>query len=210
MMNAERRQSGDEGVAASIYDGEISKLDVEASATSAASAAASTITAPIVSIFPVTQTVDGSEQVHAATITLFPAAGATAASGSHHGLNSGKTAGIAVGSAVGAILLALLGLLLWRRRAVRSSSHWRNRMHGGWQDLEGKRAIPVDNHASASAYPADVKRPIELDTAQVSRVDPMAPTFTRAPRRPSNPYTDTPTHKRSDSGYAPPSVATAY
>ncbi|KAL1714245.1 hypothetical protein EV715DRAFT_276752 [Schizophyllum commune] len=200
MLNLERRQSVVSDIAASVYDGEISKMKAEASIASAASAAAATITSPIVSIFPVTQTVGGSVDVEVATVTVRPAASGTnaASSSTHHGLDSGKKAGIAVGSAVGAIILALLALLLWRRKAVRSPEHWRNRVHS-WQNLEGKRAVPVET--SSSSYSVDVKKPLDLEMGQVASQPGLtqAPIFMKVPRRPA-PSADVPSHRRSDSG----------
>ncbi|KAI5823980.1 hypothetical protein K523DRAFT_285840 [Schizophyllum commune Tattone D] len=199
MLNLERRQSVVSDIAASVYDGEISKMKAEASIERAASAAAATITSPIVSIFPVTQTVGGSVDVEVATVTVRPtASGTNAVPSAHHGLDSGKKAGIAVGSAVGAIILALFALLLWRRKAVRSPEHWRNRAHG-WQNLEGKRAVPAEG--SLSAYPVDVKKPLDLEMGQVAPQAEFkqAPIFMKIPRRPA-PSADVPSHRRSDSG----------
>ncbi|KAL1744667.1 hypothetical protein HDZ31DRAFT_38113 [Schizophyllum fasciatum] len=199
MPNVERRQLSDSNIAASVYDGEISKLQAQASIASAASAAAATITAPFVSIFPVTQTVGGSIEVSPATVTVLPAASGTiaASNSARHGLNGGKKAGIAVGSAVGAIILALLALLLWRRKAVRSPNHWRNRAHN-WQDLEvNKRPVPNDGYLSP--YPADVKRPVDVEMGEVvPQVNTHAPVYLQALRRPE-PSADVPSHRRSDS-----------
>ncbi|KAI5890761.1 uncharacterized protein SCHCODRAFT_02632813 [Schizophyllum commune H4-8] len=200
MLDLERRQSIVSDIAASVYDGEISKMKAEASIASAASAAAATITSPIVSIFPVTQTVGGSVEVDVATVTVRPTASGTnaASSSAHHGLDGGKKAGIAVGSAVGAIILALLVLLLWRRKAVRSPEHWRNRAHA-WQNLEGKRAVPTQG--SSSPYPVDIKKPLDLEIGEVAPHPDLnqAPIFMKVPRRPA-PSADVPSHRRSDSG----------
>jgi len=84
--------------------------------------------------------------------------------------NKGKIAGGVVGGL--AILVAALGACIFIRLRRRSTSHWRNRTKGQWQDQEAKSTA----YPFGQGYGHDVKAPISSPTT-------AAPIFIREPRR---------------------------
>jgi hypothetical protein len=143
-----------------------------------------TATGPIVSIFPVTSFSGTSiVQVKAATITLYPAqptaslldgSGQTSTLTVPHRTRDSVIAGGVVGGAM--VIAGILAFFCIRVRNKRSHVHWRNRNLDGFH----------------RQYCADNKGTLIIQPAACSNNDndpfpsPLAPTFIREKRRPSN------------------------
>ncbi|KAF7361947.1 hypothetical protein MVEN_00539700 [Mycena venus] len=92
--------------------------------------------------------------------------------------NKGKIAGYVVGGL--AVVIAAIGALVFLRlRSRRSTTHWRNRVTGTWQDQEGKAGGPVyvgrPVDRPFDGYYPDFKVPVASPTTS-------APVFIREPR----------------------------